>query len=344
MSIAGLASRHPLAALGAAAGLWWLWPASSSSPPPPPHVQAAVLADGFAAIDGANRILELDDAAARRREITLIDAPAGGRVVGLGRRMGLVWRDGKQIALAAIDRHGYLESAQKLGKRVAAVCEGVASSEHRFGVAWREADGSIWFVHGPTGARGDAPGEEALAEPLVAEPLVAEPAADPAKSDFCAIASAGDQLALLVTEGSRTTLTLCARQCSSTRRIELPKNSAVLGFGCTRGACVVATRGAGGVVEATWVSAPQGRAQWTRPLPHARPDTRVALAGTATQVALAYATSNEPVVVTASKTGVIETVWQDAADEVPGLVYARGRLLVARHTGGELAGSIVGAP
>jgi len=339
MSMARFVSRHPLVTLGAAAGLWWLWPASSSPPPsPPPHAQAAVLAEGFAAIDGANRIVELDDAARRRREIAVTGAPSGGRVVGVADQIALVWRDGKRIALALVDPDGSLGRTQKFGKRVAGLCEGVASNEHQFGVAWLEADGSTWFVHGPTAARGGALAAEALVEQIT------EPAADPAKSGSCAIASADDKLALLISEGSRTTLTLCARQCGGARRIELPKKSTVLGFGCTRGACVVATRGAGGVVEATWVSAPQGRVEWTRPLPHASPDTRVSLAGTAAQVAIAYATSNEPVVVTASKAGAIETVWQGPADEVPGLVHARGRLLVARHAGGELAGSIVRVP
>lgn len=344
MSLPGLASRHPLATLSAAAVLWWLWPSSSSSSSPPPHAQAAVLSDGFAAIDGANQIVELDDAARRVREITLADAPEGGRVVGAADRIALVWRAGKQMAVALVRPDGGLGPPQKFGKRVAAVCDGVASNEHRFGVAWLEADGSVWFVHGPTAEQG-GPAADALPELLAeqgADP--ADPDATPAKSGSCAIASADDKLALLVSEGKRTTLTLCGRSCSGTRRIDLPEKSTVLGFGCTRGACVVATRGAGGVAQATWISTPQGRTQWTKPLPHAAPSTRVALAGTASQVAIAYATANEPVVVTASKAGALATVWQGEADEVPSIVHARGGLLVARTAGGELAGSIVRAP
>src|SRR5262245_45274681 len=119
MSLPGFVSRHPLATLCAAAGLWWLWPSSSSSSPPP-HAQAAVLSDGFAAIDGANRIVELDEAARRVREIKLADAPEGGRVVGAADRIALVWRAGKQMAIALVTSNGELGRPQKFGKRVAA--------------------------------------------------------------------------------------------------------------------------------------------------------------------------------------------------------------------------------
>ncbi|HSK04171.1 MAG TPA: hypothetical protein VK932_23115 [Kofleriaceae bacterium] len=337
MSILGFASRHPLVTLGAVAGLWWSWPDGSSAPAPAPppaaHPQAAVLADGFAAIDARGRIAVLDDEAERRREIALTGAPAGARVVGLAGHVGLVWRDGKRVAVAAVDDDGSLEGTARFGKRVASMCEGVATNEHEFGVAWFEADGSVWFVHGPTSPRGaTAAGATAAEAPL----------AVPAKADFCAIASAGDRIALLFTEGSRTTLALCGRQCTP-RRLELPKKSAVLGLGCTRGGCAIATRGAGGAAHVTWVT-PQGKARWTRPLPHASPDTRVALAGTGAAVAIAYATANEPVVVIASAGGELATAWQGASDDLPSIVHAAGRLLVARTVDGEITGSLVAVP
>ena len=163
------------------------------------------------------------------------------------------------------------------------------------------------------------------------------------KAESCAIASAHDTLALLWTVGGRTTLVRCGRRCGAPRRVELPKQSEVLGFGCSRGGCAIATRGEGGAPRVTWVT-PQGRVQWTKPLPHAAPGTDVSIAGTGAQVAIAYATANEPVAVTASPAGVLSTVWQGAADGVPGLVHAAGRLLVARTVDGELAGSVVRVP
>jgi hypothetical protein len=222
------------------------------------HRQAAVLADGFAAIDARGRIAVLDDEAARRREIALTGAPAGARVVGLAGHVGLVWRDGKRVAVAAVDDDGRLEGTARFGKRVATMCEGVATNDHKFGVAWFEADGSVWFVHGPTSPqRAAATATEATTKATTEAPLAA-----PAKADFCAIASAEDRIALLFTEGRRTTLALCGRQCTP-RRIELPKKSAVLGLGCSRGGCAIATRGAGGAAHLTWVTPPTG-AQDTR--------------------------------------------------------------------------------
>jgi hypothetical protein len=328
MSIFGLLLRRPLVTLAAFAGIWWIWPDGDPDPTGPAPAQAAVLADGFAAIDGAGRIVELDDDARRRRQIAVADVPAGARVIGVASQVGLAWRAGKQMAIAVVDEDGHLDRTSKFGKRVASVCEGVATNEHEFGVAWFEADGGIWFVRGPTSARS-------------AEAAV--PTAEPAKADFCAIASAAEKLALLFTEGSRTTMVLCGRQCGGARRLELPKKSAVLGLGCTRAGCVVATRGDGGAVNATWVT-PQGKSVWTKPLPHARPGSRVTLAGTGAQVAIAYATANEPVVVAASAAGEIATVWQGESDDVPSIVHAGGRLLVARSVGGEVTGSLVRVP
>ena len=345
MSILGFVGRRPLVSLGAAAALWWLWPGGDPAPGAGRarvQPQAAALADGFAALADGGRLARFDHDAHRRRELVVREAPPGARVVGVGGGVGLVWRDGKQVAVALVDDDGRLgDRPQRFGKRVASMCGGVASNEHQFGVAWLESDGSVWFVHGPTAARG------AAAEPGDGDGggLVAEAAGLPegVAGESCAIASAHDKIALLWTERGRTTLVMCGRRCGSPGRVALPKGSEVLGLGCSRGGCAIATRGEGGGAALTWVT-PKGRAQWTKPLPHAEPGTAVALAGTTAQVAIAYATANEPVAVTASSAGEIATVWQGAADGVPGLAHAGGRLLVARIVDGELAGSVVRVP
>src|SRR6187402_2327840 len=114
MSLLGFVSRRPLLSLGALAGLWWMWPDAPDTPPAAPAgapagVQAAVLADGFAAIDGARRIVDLDEGAHRRRELEVTGAPAGAYVVGLGGHIGLVWRDGRRIAVGLVDDDGRVE-------------------------------------------------------------------------------------------------------------------------------------------------------------------------------------------------------------------------------------------
>jgi hypothetical protein len=352
MSILGFVSRRPLLSLGALAGLWWLWPDSPQSPSLSPSsspsaaapggVQAAVLADGFAAVDGGRRVVTFDDDAHRRRERAVTGAPAGARVVGLGGQIGLVWRDGRRIAVGLVEDDGGVEHVQHFGSRVASMCLGVATNEHRSGVAWFEAAGSVWFVGGSTSRRSVAGVAGAAGAALAASPLEV-PGEGAAKADVCAIASAGEDVALLWTEGSRTSITMCGRRCASPRRVELPRKSTVLGLGCTPDGCVVATRGEGGAARATWI-APNGRARWTHPLPHARPDTPLALAGAGRRVAIAYATANEPVVVIATAPGELATVWQGESDGVPSVVPAGDRLLVARSVDGELTASLVRAP
>ncbi|HWO18277.1 MAG TPA: hypothetical protein VNO30_05860 [Kofleriaceae bacterium] len=332
MSILRFVSRRPLLCLGALAGLWWLWPDAAERPRPAaaPAVQAAVLADGFAAIDGGRRVATWDDDAHRRHELAVTGAPAGARVIGLGGRVGLVWRDGRRIAVGLVEDGGGVEHVQRFGSRVAAMCLGVATNEHRAGVAWFEATGSVWFVGGPTSRRSAAA-------------MLAVPGFDPAKADVCAIASAGEQVALLWTEGSRTSIALCGRQCGTPRRIELPKKTAVIGLGCAPGGCVVATRGEGGATQATWIGS-NGLARWTQPLPHARPGTPLSITGAGRRIAIAYATANEPVVVTLAAPGELATVWQGASDGVPSVVAAGDRLLVARSVDGALTASLVRAP
>ena len=82
----------------------------------------------------------------------------------------------------------------------------------------------------------------------------------------------------------------------------------------------------------------------TKPLRDASPDTRVELVGTGTQVAIAYATAGEPVVVAASRSGELTPIWQGAADGVPSIQWADGRLVIARHVGGELIGTVARVP
>src|SRR5262245_54841494 len=98
MAIFGFLLRRPLVTLAAFAGIWWIWPDGDPDPTGSAPAQAAVLSDGFAAIDGAGRIVELDDDARRRRQIAVADVPAGARVIGVASQVGLAWRAGKQMA------------------------------------------------------------------------------------------------------------------------------------------------------------------------------------------------------------------------------------------------------
>jgi hypothetical protein len=335
--------RHKRLAACALLGLWWWWPASA--PPAPSRPQAAVLADGFAAIDSANRVVELDADGARRHELTVRDI-ANPRIVGFGSGLGVVWRDGKRMAAADVDPDGNVGKPSRFGKSVQIMCHGTASNAHRFAVGWTEPDGAVWIVFGSTSSsRGAPPDGEELGPALEASSFSDAPAFGGAlaRPTFCAVASADQKVALLWNDGSKTSMALCDKKCSSIATpIALPKGRELLGFGCLRDACLIATRN-GGATEATWVSM-KGKPQWTKPLRDASLDTRVELVGTGTQIAIAYATAGEPVVVAASRSGELAPIWQGEADGVPSIQWAAGRLVIARHVGGELISSVVRVP
>jgi len=343
--------RHKLLALCVFAGVWWRWHASS--PTAASHPQAAVLADGFAAIDSSNRVVEFDRDGARRRELT-IHGIVNPRLVGFGSGLGVVWRDGRRVAAADVDADGHPGKPVHFGKNVQMMCKGTASNAHRFAVGWTEPDGAVWIVFGPTSTSSSPFSASWLAglgaggelgdgiEATVVDDARSS-AGELARPTFCAVASADRKIGLLWGEGNKVSMALCDKTCPSIpTSVRLEKDRELLGFGCIRDACVIAARN-GRTVEATWVSL-RGKPQWTRPLRDAAPDSQVELVGTGTQVAIAYATAGEPVVVAASRTGELSPIWQGAADEVPSIQWADGRLVIARHTGGQLVGSVVPVP
>jgi hypothetical protein len=141
--------RHPLVTVCAIAGAWWWWWPSSPAPAAPSRPQAAVIDDGFAAIDSTNHVIELDRDGERRHELTIRDV-SNPRLVGFASGLGAVWRDGKKVVAASVDSDGKLGKPTRFGKNVQMMCEGTASNEHQFGVGWTEPDGAVWIVFGPT--------------------------------------------------------------------------------------------------------------------------------------------------------------------------------------------------
>jgi len=307
-------------------GVWWLWPSSSHAPPHPHRPQAAVLSDGFAVFEGnTRRITELDGDGAKRGERT-VKVPGDARIVGLPGGIAVIYRDGKQMVAAAVDDDGTLGKPQRFGKSVQKQCEQTATNDLRFGVAWTEADGAVWFVHGPT-ARAD-------------EGIAVETARQPS---YCGIASAGANIALLWRDGDRVMMTWCGKSsCQYAKRISLDKKRMLLGFGCKRDACVIATRNPDKVTEISWVTG-GGKVAWTKPLPSACTDSEVSIVGTDDAIAVAYSMGPEPIVSLARKDGSLTPVWQAAADPntVPSIVWSSGQLFAALQRDGKLATVIV---
>ncbi|HEU0035066.1 MAG TPA: hypothetical protein VFQ53_30780 [Kofleriaceae bacterium] len=313
-------------------GAWWLWPASSASKRAVSQ-QAAVLPDGFAVLDsdGRHRVHELDDDGAHLGTTELPALPRELRLVGTAAGPAVAWVAGKQVALASIDM---TDSPRKFGKSVALLCAGAASNEHKFGVAWIEKDGSLWFVHGPTSRAAELPAIEAL-------PAVFETDDATAKvPDHCAVASADDKLAFLWRDGNRVSLLRCGRSCESRAHdVKLPKGGELRGFGCTKDACVVVAR-RDGTTTAHWLDA-KGKVVWSKPLPDARADTAVSVVGAGTQIAIAYGIDPEPVVRIASRGGELRAVWQGTSETEPALAWSGRTLLVAYQVGGELGTAIL---
>lgn len=340
--------RHKLLTVCVIAGLWW-WRRPASPPQAPSRPQAAVLADGFAAIDGSNRVVEFDAGGAHRRELT-IRGVSKPRVIGFASGLGIVWRDGKQVVAAGVDRDGNPSQPARFGKNVQMMCHGTASNAHRFAVGWTEPDGAVWIVFGPTRSSSKSVSsalgaDDDLGDGLEAHSVYEDAAfgGELARPTFCAVASADRKVALLWGDGKNVSMALCDKKCPSfPTPVSLPKGHELLGFGCLRDACVIAARN-GRTVEATWVNA-RGKPQWTKPLRDASPDTEVELVGTGTQIAIAYTTGNEPVVVAASPRGELAPIWQAAADDVPSIQWADGQLMIARHVGGELIALVTRVP
>jgi len=290
-----------------------LWPRGQGGVEHRGPLQVAVVRDGFAVLAG-HRIHAVD-AGGELGGSVAIGELADVRVVGLGTGTSVVWRTGVKLQVARVEADGRLGPREQFGQRVERVCEGTATNEHRFGVAWLESDGTLRFVHGP-----------------IAQELSVASARG---RTYCAIASAGRQIALVWRDGGRVELNLCGKHCKSRVARVAIDNRPILGVACTDDACAFAQRSATGV-DVTWVKH-SGKQVWQKPLPDATPDSAVALVGAGDRIAIAYETGGEPAVRAADRSGNLSAIWQG---RLPALAWAHGKLLVARTVDGELVTAI----
>lgn len=295
-------------------GIWW-WQRGGDEPVHPHRPQAAVLGDGFALLAG-KQVVELDRAGNKQHEMTLkLDREV--RFVGSRAGSTVGYLDGKKFKLAVLDSDGNTDSTSTWGKNVKELCYGRATNEYRFGVGFLEADGKIWFVHGPMD-RMAADTIQAFEVPAV-------------KPQWCAIASAEQNIALLWREGSRILMNFCTKkQCSSlVVKVPIRVEDRMLAFGCVQDSCLFATRDKHGTTTLHRVTE-KGRAI-TRALEHARPDSPVSIVGAGTRAfAIAYvATDNNVAVQRVAVDGTFTNVWHFSGEPAPSLAWANGKLLVA---------------
>ena len=302
-------------------GIWWMRGDDEEARTTHARVQTAVLSDGFAVLANG-RVVEVDRDGAKQHEMKLhVDKDV--RVVGTRVGTGIGWQDGKKVKLATLDSDGKPDEVSTWGKRVKQLCQGAATNEHRFGVGWLEADGRVWFVHGPLSRTATAGAAVVLD-------------ADPAGASWCAITSAEQNIALVWREGSRLLLNFCGKKECASLVVKVPIDSSdtLLAHGCVRESCLFATRDKHGTTKLHRVTE-RGRSI-VKTLEHATADTAVAIVGAGDRAfAVSYiAKDGQGMVQRVTVDGAITNVWHfDGAQHAPSLAWAKDRLLVAKQSG-----------
>lgn len=302
-------------------------------------LQSAVLRDGFAFnhAGAGHRVVELDPHGTVRRERTL-EAPGDLRVVGTRAGAAAAWEDGKRLRLTRVEDDGDLGS---WGRSVRQLCDGVASNASRFAVGWLEADDSLWIVHGPLAAGADTDGPSDGGDGGdSARPLATGVALT--RNDWCGVASAEDNVALMWRSGDRLKITMCTKKACSNlpASFKLEQRLPILGVGCLRNACLLATPDEAGHPRLTLVTT-TGRSKWNHPLEAA--SGPISIVGVGDRAfAVGYAAPGGPEVIKIDRDGKAAQVWRDPASSgAPALAWSSGRLLVAHHHGEHAVGEVI---
>jgi len=318
--------RRPGWALAVVVATAWLaWPPAARVRTSEP-VQPAVFTDGFGVMVGTGtgrRVIALDRDGHRVRE-TPVRLAADARMIGTQQGTALGWLDGSKLRVAALADDGTLRHGRAFGRSVRQLCAGVASNDLRFGIAYLEADGRVWFVHGPKTT-------SAASVPL---PVTAATA----RTEWCGIASAHDNIALLWRTHERTYMTLCTRkECSRlTTRVPI-ENERLLGVGCVGDGCLFASRDGTGHTLLRYVTQAGKISRWS--LDAARADAGVHVVGAGDRAfAIAYVGHDgAATVVRLGPDGRLASVWRDPAIEhAPALAWSTERLLIAGPGGASM--------
>lgn len=294
-------------------------------------LQAAATRDGFLVLEHAplQRVVPVARDGRAGDGIHLPRLPTDARAIGLrnGER-ALVYQAGRRVQIDAIGDDGELAKLAEFGTRVHGMCDGMASNEHRFAVAWTEVDGKVWFVHGPTGATAQSLG-------ATAEVASVDAAFQPS---YCAAAMAGEQVALLWQDGQNVNISRCTtKRCSHATKLKLTGSRQVRAFGCTRSACAIAAQTPDGATDLGWVGS-NGKLKWAKRIDVA-PRSELSIVGAGQQhIVVGYVPRDGGSgMLVADESGRIHAVWAGEGDAAPWLVWSRDRLLFVRHVGGQVA-------
>lgn len=240
----------------------WCWWRGDDAAPTPEAVHAAVLRDGFALHSEGqpHRVREISRKGPQRTE-HVVEHDGDIRVVGTRSGATAGWLESKKVRIVALKNK---REVGVWGKSARMLCDGVASNDERFGIGWLEADGQIWFVHGPTTVESQATDYQTIEELAMDEPVLATQA-DP--KNWCGIASAEGNIALFWRDRDRLFINTCTKKkCSPLpATVSFARDDVLLGFGCLRNACLLAARPTNGKPRLAYITE-SGSTKWTKPL------------------------------------------------------------------------------
>ncbi len=304
------------------------------------ELTAAVTSKGFAYLEGATNDrhvvdVDRDGQGAQRRAVAVIAPQA--RMVGTSHGVGIGWHNAGKFEFAYVVGDGELGDVSQWGRRVVGLCDGVATSDQRWGIAWQEKDGTLWMLHGPTQRKSTTAAQE----------LVEVSSTGPAT--WCALTAAGRSIAFVWRDKQkRGFINYCNdRGCSNdTYRLPVSQKHSLEGIACNDTACVIAMRDERGGALLGWMTT-KGKVVWSKPLTDATAESRFSLAAAGPRAfAVGYVTREGATVVRAIEGGSLARAWADPYSRaVPAIAWATDRLFVAhRHEGGAVAPEVVALP
>lgn len=294
----------------------WLWWRDDGAPAQHAALQAAVLHDGFAVYDG-HRVVELGrDGKERTQHALAHDGEL--RLVGSAGGPVAAWVESQKLKLVRVSTG----QDAVWGRQVRMLCEGRATNDDRFAVAYLEGDDTIWFVHGDTQRRTALSVEEPVEVAHV----------DP--KGWCGIASAGDLIALLWRDRDRLLIQTCTRKkCGGvTASVAFGREETLLGFGCVRNACLLAARDRSNQPRLQLVTE-SGSTKWRAPLNTRVMDVSIVGAGP-DAFAVGFIGPGGAEVGRVDRKGTVTPLWSGPAREhPPALAWSRDLLLVTSPGG-----------
>ena len=282
-------------------------------------IQPAVLRDGFAVGESwafMPVVREVDrDGTLRFYEDMPVDS-LHSRVVGTSAGTALAWLEDQRAKFALIDEDGELGEPSMWGSEVNRLCDGVASSNQRFGIGWQEPR-ALWLLHGPV-QRGDL------------RTTALRVRAGKAPIEWCGIASADDLVALFWREDAHMFISMCANHCSAAMPLQIDADN-LLAFGCVRDGCAIAYVDHDTQTKLGWFTA-SGELVWTKPLGGTGfAHVSIANAGPRAVVA-SFRAPRAPTIFSVTREGMVP-VWTDPDRPfVPAVVWSDDVLLIAHRS------------